>query len=119
MGRPLVAFNIQEWAEVAVIVLAHHLVRDHFLQRFFSNRKSRDYFYLDVHILGPVLDCSFFFWQQEHSDLAILCRRVVFPVDAAVRAPWDAAEFFHLFSCMHCHSTLSGRRSSYFKNSMS
>src|SRR5919197_504649 len=119
MGRPFIAFNIKKWTEVAVIVLAHHLVRDHFLRELLSNREPRDYFHLDVHFIGQILDCNFFLGQQEHSDLTVLNGRIVFPVDTAVRAPLNTAEFLHLFSCMHCHSTLFGASSSYFTNAMS
>src|SRR5690606_4831591 len=114
------AVNIKEWTEVAICILAHHLVCDHFLREFPADCNPWQYLYFDLQLFRKLFDYFFFLGQQEHTYFAVFCRRVMLPVDAAVRTAFDTAEFLHdLFSCMHCHSMLPGSSSSYLRNVMS
>src|SRR5690606_39646945 len=79
------AVNIKEWTEVAICILAHHLVCDHFLREFPADCNPWQYLYFDLQLFRKLFDYFFFLGQQEHTYFAVFCRRVMLPVDAAVR----------------------------------
>src|SRR5919199_6589789 len=112
MSRPFIAFNFKERAEIAIIILSHHLVCYYAFWRMLTNCKPRYYPDFDIHIICKTLYCNFFLWQEEYAYLSVFYRRIIFSVGAAVRAFSYATEFFHLFSSMHCNSMLPRGRSS-------